>query len=242
MPLLGRWWVCVCVCVCLCVCVCVCVCVCLCVCLCVCVCVCVSVSVCLCVCLCVFLSVCLCVCVPVCVSVCVFVCVCVHVCVCLCVCVSLCVSLCLCVCVCVCVCVSCSAAQSCLTPCDPMNCSMLASLSFTISWSSLTTRVHWVGDAVQPSPPLCSPPPAFNLSQHQGLFSMVDSLHPGGKSTGASASVSVLPMNIQDWFPFGLTGLIPCSPRDSQESVCVCVCMYIYIYILFQILSLYRLL
>ena len=33
------------------------------------------------------------------------------------------------------------------------------------------THVHWVGDAIQPSHPLLSPsPPAFNLSQHQGLF------------------------------------------------------------------------
>jgi len=33
------------------------------------------------------------------------------------------------------------------------------------------THVHWVGDAIQPSHPLSSPtPPAFNLSQHQGLF------------------------------------------------------------------------
>ena len=39
----------------------------------------------------------------------------------------------------------------------------------------------------------------------------------GGQSIGASASV--LPINIQDWFPLGLTGLISfCSPRDSQES------------------------
>ena len=37
----------------------------------------------------------------------------------------------------------------------------------------------------------------------------------GGESIGASASSSVLPMNIQDWFPLGLTGL---SPRDSEES------------------------
>ena len=40
----------------------------------------------------------------------------------------------------------------------------------------------------------------------------------GGQSIGVSASASVLPMNIQDWFP--LDGLVesPCSPRDSQES------------------------
>ena len=36
---------------------------------------------------------------------------------------------------------------------------------------STQTQVHWVGDAIQPSHPLSSPfPPAFNLSQHQGLF------------------------------------------------------------------------
>ena len=40
----------------------------------------------------------------------------------------------------------------------------------------------------------------------------------GGQSTGASASASILPMNIQDWFPLGLLVWSPCSPRDSQES------------------------
>ena len=40
------------------------------------------------------------------------------------------------------------------------------------------THVYWVGDAIQPSHPLSSPfPPAFNLSQHQGLFHWVSSLH-----------------------------------------------------------------
>ena len=39
----------------------------------------------------------------------------------------------------------------------------------------------------------------------------------GCQSTETSASASVLPMNIQNWFSLGLTGLIPCSPRDSQE-------------------------
>ena len=66
------------------------------------------------------------------------------------------------------------------------------------------THVHQVGDAIQPSHPLSSPsPPALNFSQHQGqLFTS------GGQSIGASASASVLPMNIQDWFPLGLTSLI----------------------------------
>ena len=40
------------------------------------------------------------------------------------------------------------------------------------------THVHWVSDAIQPSHPLSSPsPPAFNLSQHQGLFQWLNSLH-----------------------------------------------------------------
>ena len=40
----------------------------------------------------------------------------------------------------------------------------------------------------------------------------------GGLSIRVSASASVLPMNIQDWFPLRWTGWISCSPRDSQES------------------------
>ena len=43
------------------------------------------------------------------------------------------------------------------------------------------THVHWVGDAIQPSHPLSSPSPVFNLSQHQGLFKWVSSLHQVAK-------------------------------------------------------------
>ena len=44
------------------------------------------------------------------------------------------------------------------------------------------THVHWVGDAIQPSHPLLSPsPPAFNLSEHQGLFKWVSSSHQVAK-------------------------------------------------------------
>ena len=43
------------------------------------------------------------------------------------------------------------------------------------------THVHWVGDAIQPSHPLSSPSPAFNLSQHQGLFQWVRSSHQVAK-------------------------------------------------------------
>ena len=57
----------------------------------------------------------------------------------------------------------------------------------------------------------------FNISNPQGLLQWVSSLHQVAK-VGVSASASVLPMNIQDWFPLdGLVGY-PCSPRDSQVS------------------------
>ena len=63
-----------------------------------------------------------------------------------------------------------SVAQSCLTLCDPMSCSIPG---FPVHHQLLEftqTHVHWVGDAIQPShPPLSPSPPTFNLSQHQGL-------------------------------------------------------------------------
>ena len=70
------------------------------------------------------------------------------------------------------------------------------------------THVHQIGDVIQPSHPLLSPsPPAFNLPQHQDLFQW-QFFTSGGQIIGVSASASVLPMNIQDWFPLQLTGWI----------------------------------
>ena len=43
-------------------------------------------------------------------------------------------------------------------------------------------------------------------------------LASGGQSIGVSASASILPMNIQDWFPLGWTVWSPWSPKESQES------------------------
>ena len=82
--------------------------------------------------------------------------------------------------------------------------------SLTITNSKLTqTPVHWVSDAIQPPHPLSSPsPPALSLSQDQDLFQWVDFFASGGQSIGASASASVLSMNIQGWFPLGWTSLI----------------------------------
>ena len=64
-----------------------------------------------------------------------------------------------------------SVTQSCLTLCDPMDCSTPGFSVHHQLPKLAQTDVHPVGDAIQPSHPLSSSsPPAFNLSQHQGLF------------------------------------------------------------------------
>ena len=62
-------------------------------------------------------------------------------------------------------------AQLCQTLCDPMDCSTPGLHVHHQLLEFTQTHVHRVGDAIQPSHLLSSPsPPAFNLSQHQGLF------------------------------------------------------------------------
>ena len=64
-----------------------------------------------------------------------------------------------------------SVTQSCLTLCNPKDCSMPGFPVHHQLLESTQTHVHRVGDAIQPSHPLSSlSPPAFNLSQHQGFF------------------------------------------------------------------------
>ena len=72
-----------------------------------------------------------------------------------------------------------SVIQSCLTLCDPMDFS--TSVHHQLR-KPTQTHVHHVGDAIQTFHPLLSPsPPALNLSQHQGLFQWVGSLHQVAK-------------------------------------------------------------
>ena len=80
--------------------------------------------------------------------------------------------------------------------CDPMDCST-PGLPVHHQLPELTQiRVHRVSDAMQPPNPLLSPsPPAFNLSQNQGLFQWVSSSHQVAKVLEFQASASVLPMN-----------------------------------------------
>ena len=112
-----------------------------------------------------------------------------------------------------------SVVQSCLAPCEPMDCNMLGPPAHHQLLGYIQTHVHWVGDAIQPSRPLSSPSSlTFNLSQHQDLFKWVNSSHQVTKG---------LELQLQhqsfQWTPrtiFLLNWLVwsPCSPRGFQES------------------------
>ena len=92
-----------------------------------------------------------------------------------------------------------SVVQSCPTLCDPMDCSTPGLPVHHQLLEFTKTHVHWVDDAIQPSRPLLSPsPPAFNLSQHQGLFKRVSSLHQVAKVLEFQLQHQSLVLNIPD--------------------------------------------
>ena len=93
-----------------------------------------------------------------------------------------------------------------------------ASLFITNSWSLLKFKSM---KSVMPSNHLILCPPLLLLPSifpRIRFFSNESVLHIRGQSIGASASASVLPINIQVWFPLALTTWTGYSPRDSQES------------------------
>ena len=120
-------------------------------------------------------------------------------------------------CVCACVC-----TQSSLLLCNPMDCSTPSFPALGHFPELAQTHVHWVDDAIHPTIPssvirfsscLLSFP-ASESFQMSWLFTS------GGQSIEASDSASVLPVNIQDWFPFGLTGLISFQSRGLSRVFC----------------------
>ena len=102
----------------------------------------------------------------------------------------------------------CSVTKSCPTLCSPMDCSMpgcpvlhyLQSLLKLMSIRSVMPSNHLSFSALFS---IC-----LQYSRASGSFTMSWFFASGGQSIGASAPASVLPMNIQDWFPLGLTGWI----------------------------------
>ena len=100
----------------------------------------------------------------------------------------------------------CSVAWLCLTLCDPMDCSTPGFPVLHHLPKLTQTHVHWVG---MPSNHLVIPfsncPQSFPAL---GSFPVSPFFASGGLSIGASASASILPKNIQGWYPLGLAGLI----------------------------------
>ena len=91
-----------------------------------------------------------------------------------------------------------------------------ASLFYTTSQSLLKLLSI---ESVMPSNHLILCPPLFLFQSFpvSGSFLMCRLFTPGCQSTGASASSSVLPMNIHDWFPLGLTGLISLQSKGLSR-------------------------
>ena len=112
-----------------------------------------------------------------------------------------------------------SVAQSCLTLCDPMNCSTPGLPVYHQLLDFTQTHVHRVSDAIQPSHPRSSPsPPAPNPSQHQSLFQWVSSSHQVAKVLEFQLQHHSFQRNPRaDLLQKGLVGS-PYSPMDSQES------------------------
>ena len=83
------------------------------------------------------------------------------------------------------------------------------------------TLVHGIGDAIQPSHPVVPFSSSLQSFPASGSFPLSGLFASGGQSIGISVSASVLPMNIQDCFPLGLTGLIY-QHHSSKASVLWC--------------------
>ena len=105
---------------------------------------------------------------------------------------------------------------SCVWLCNLIDCSTPGFLVLHYPLEFAQTHIHWVRDAIQPSHPIIpfsSCPQSFPASRS---FPVSQLLASGDQSIEASASASVLPKNIQDWFPLGLTGLILLSKGLSR--------------------------
>ena len=110
-----------------------------------------------------------------------------------------------------------SVAQSCLTLCDPMDCSTpgfpvhhqlpeLDQIHPSSQWCHQT-----ISSSIIPFSSCLQSCPA------SGSFLMSQFFASGGQSIGVSVSASVHPMNIQDWFPLGLTGLISLQSMELSR-------------------------
>ena len=111
-----------------------------------------------------------------------------------------------------------SIIQSCPTLCDSINCSTPGFLVHHQLLELAKTHVHGVSNTIQPAhPPLSSVVQLIlllpSIFPSIRVFSKESVLHIRWQSTEASASASALPVNIQNWFVLGLTGLTSCQSK-----------------------------
>ena len=114
----------------------------------------------------------------------------------------------------------------CPTLCDPMNYSTADFPFLRYFLEFAQTHVHWVSDTIHPSHPLL--PPTFSLSQHQGLFQLVGSLHQVAKVWSFRFSISrsseylgLISFKI-DWFDLlAVQGTLKSllQPHNSKASI-----------------------
>ena len=110
-----------------------------------------------------------------------------------------------------------SLIQSCPTFCDCMNHSTPSLLVYHQLPESTQNHVHWVSDTIQPSHPVIpfsSHPQSFSAS---GSFQMGQLFASSGQSIGVSASISVLPINTQDWSPLGWTDWVSLQSKGLSR-------------------------
>ena len=110
-----------------------------------------------------------------------------------------------------------SVTRSCLTLCDYMDCSAPGFPVHHQLQELNQTHVHWAGDV--PTIPSSVVPFSSCLQSFpaSGSFLRSQFFESGGQSTGVSVSASVLQMNIQDWFPSGLTSWIFLQSRGLSR-------------------------
>ena len=113
---------------------------------------------------------------------------------------------------------NCSVPKLCPIVCDPMNCSTprFPVLHYLLEFAQNSCPLsHWCYPTISPSiAPFSSWPPSFQAS---GIFPVSRLFTSGGQSIRASASASVLPMNIQDWSPLGWTGWISLQSKGLSR-------------------------
>ena len=105
----------------------------------------------------------------------------------------------------------CSVTESCPTLCNPMDCSTPGFL--VLHYLSSLLKLMSI-ESVMPSNLLIPFSSCLQSFLASGSFAVSRLFASGSQSIGASASASVLPMNIQGWFPLGLTGFMSLQSKE----------------------------